>query len=198
MGNCFLEKNCVIPFLFPSYAYHLEIPESWWVEDWILLNSVEFVAFFNARLRTEREQNKSEWKKHRTRQTTPNNRRGTGGGRRLLRGEISHLLFDIRNEIVSILHCGRRIIDNIFIEVAEEGAEELVDGLQELLEDGMDLELNIEGNRRRVWKTSEKRGKSKKGREKYIVMRLSRMQLSISSVFWFEEVWRAASNRNWM
>ena len=51
---------------------------------------------------------------------------------------------------MSILHCGRRIIDNIFIEVAEEGAEELVDGLQELLEDGMDLELNIEGNRRRV------------------------------------------------
>ena len=198
MGNCFLEKNYVIPFLFPSYAYHLEIPELWWVEDWILFNPVEFVVFFNARLRTEGEQNKSEWKRHRTRQTTPNNRRGTGGGRWLLRGEISHLLFDIRNEIVSILHCGRRIIDNIFIEVAEEGAEELVDGLQELLEDGMDLELNIEGNRRRVWKTSEKRGKSKKGREKYIVMRLSRMQLSISSVFWFEEVWRAASNRNWM
>lgn len=120
------------------------------------------------------------------------------GRQRLLRGEISHLLFDIRNEIVAILHCSRRIIDNIFIEVAEEGAEELVDGLQELLEDGMDLELNIEGNRRRVWKTIEKRGKSKKGREKYIVMRLSRMQLSISSVFWFEEVWRAASNRNWM
>lgn len=72
------------------------------------------------------------------------------GRQRLLRGEISHLLFDIRNEIVAILHCSRRIIDNIFIEVAEEGAEELVDGLQELLEDGMDLELNIEGNRRRV------------------------------------------------
>ena len=79
MGNCFLEKNYVIPFLFPSYAYHLEIPESWWVEDWILLNPVEFVVFFNARLRTEGEQNKSEWKRHRTRQTTPNNRRGTGG-----------------------------------------------------------------------------------------------------------------------